>query len=145
MCKKSIKFTQRIRMRKLFMFVVACAMGVAFLGCGTPPVYNVNNNAIAVPADKKASMSEVEKAIIRAGGGLGWIVKKEKEGLLKATLVLRTHTAVVAITYNTQEYSINYVSSINLDYNAEANTIHSNYNGWIQNLNKAIQVQLSLL
>lgn len=132
-------------MRKLLMFVVACAMGVAFLGCGTPPVYNVNNNAIAVPADKKASMTDVEKAIIRAGGGLGWIVKKEKEGLLKATLVLRTHTAVVAITYNTQEYSIHYESSINLNYNAEDNTIHSNYNGWIQNLNKAIQVQLNLI
>ena len=132
-------------MKKLLMLTIAFVLSVTFLGCGTPPVYNVNNNAIAVAADKKASMSDVEKAIIRAGGGLGWIIKKEKEGLLKGTLVLRTHTAVVAITYNTQEYSINYESSINLDYNAENNTIHSNYNGWIQNLNKAIQVQLSLL
>lgn len=132
-------------MRKLVMLAMAFALSIAFFGCGTPPVYNVNNNAVVVAADKKATMADVEKAIMRAAGGLGWIIKKEKDGLLKGTLILRTHTAVVAITYNTQEYSINYESSVNLDYNAEANTIHSNYNGWIQNLNKAIQVQLNLL
>ena len=130
-------------MKKLLMLSIAFVLSLAFFGCGTPPIYNVNNNTIV--ADKKVTMEDVEKAIIRAGGGLGWIIKKEKEGVLKGTLVLRTHTAVVSITYNTQEYSINYVSSVNLDYNPETNTIHSNYNGWIQNLNKNIQVQLSLL
>lgn len=132
-------------MKKLLMLALAFGMSMAFFGCGTPPVYNVNNNTIAVAADKKATMSDVEKAIMRAGGGLGWIIKKEKEGLLKGTLILRTHTAVVAITYNTEEYSINYESSVNLNYDPANNTIHSNYNGWIQNLNKAIQVQLSML
>jgi len=131
-------------MKKLIMVSIAFVLSIAFLGCGTPLIYNVDNNTIAVSADK-ATMAEIEKAIIRAGGGLGWIIKKEKEGLLKGTLVLRTHTAVVSITYNTKEYSIHYESSINLNYDAEKNTIHSNYNGWIQNLNKAIQIQLSLI
>lgn len=132
-------------MRKLFMLVLAFGLSLVFFGCGTPPVYNVNNNAVVVAADKKATMADVEKAIMRAGGGLGWIMKKERDGLLKGTLTLRTHTAVVAITYNVQEYSINYESSVNLNYDPANNTIHSNYNGWIQNLNKAIQVQLGLL
>jgi len=132
-------------MKKLVMVSIAFVLSLAFFGCGTPPVYNVNNSAVVVPADKKATMADVEKAIMRAGGGLGWIMKKERDGLLKGTLTLRTHTAVVAITYNVQEYSINYESSVNLNYDPANNTIHSNYNGWIQNLNKAIQVQLGLL
>lgn len=132
-------------MKKLVMISIAFVLSLAFFGCGTPPVYNVNNNAVVVPTDKTATMTDVEKAIMRAGGGLGWIMKKEKEGLIKGTLVLRTHTAVVAITYNTETYSINYESSVNLNYDPTNNTIHSNYNGWIQNLNKAILVQLSLI
>ena len=132
-------------MRKLLMFMIAAIATLSFLGCGTPPVYNVSNMSIAVSGDKKATLEEVEKAIIRAGGGLGWIIKKERPGLLKGTLILRTHTAVVSIKCNTQEYSITYENSVNLDYNSESNTIHSNYNGWVQNLNKAIQVQLGLL
>lgn len=132
-------------MRKLLMLVLAFGLSMAFFGCGTPPVYNVNNSAVVVADDKKATMADVEKAIMRAGGGLGWIIKKEREGLLRGTLTLRTHTAVVAIKYNSEEYSINYESSVNLNYNPANNTIHSNYNGWIQNLNKAIQVQLGLL
>lgn len=132
-------------MKKLVLVAFAFVLGLSFFGCGTPPVYNVSNMSIAVAGDKKASMSDVEKAIIRAGGGLGWVMKKEKEGLIKGTLILRTHTAVVSIPYTTQEYSITYVDSTNLNYDASANTIHSNYNGWIQNLNKGIQVQLSLL
>jgi hypothetical protein len=49
--------------------------------------------------------------------------------------------AVVDIKYNTKTYSIIYKSSQNLDYDGK--NIHSNYNGWIQRLNQAIQSQLS--
>ena len=132
-------------MKKLLMLMIAAVATLSFLGCGTPPVYNVNNNSIAVSADKKATMEDVEKAILRAGGGLGWIIKKNRPGELTGTLILRTHTAIVSIKHTTQEYSITYVNSTNLNYDPTNNTIHSNYNGWIQNLNKAIQVQLGLL
>lgn len=132
-------------MKKLFMLVFVSVLGLSFFGCGTPPVYNVSNMSIAVGGDKKATMEDVEKAIIRAGGALGWMIKKEKPGLLKGTLILRTHTAIVSIKHNTEEYSITYESSVNLDYSPANNTIHSNYNGWIQNLNKGIQVQLSMI
>jgi len=125
--------------------MIAAIATLSFLGCGTPPVYNVSSMSIASTGDKKASLEDVEKAIIRAGGALGWMIKKEKPGVLKGTIILRTHTAIVSIKCNTEEYSITYESSVNLDYNPANNTIHSNYNGWIQNLNKGIQVQLSML
>ena len=132
-------------MKKFLMLAIAAVMSVMFLGCGAAQVYNVNNNAIEGVSDKKVSATDVEKAILRAGGGLGWVMKKTKDGQIQGTLTLRKHIAVVSVKYNTKEYSINYVDSTNLDYNAAENTIHSNYNGWIQNLNKAIQVQLSLM
>lgn len=132
-------------MKKLVIVGIAFLATMFFLGCGTPVVYNINNNAIVMSEDKKASMAEIEKAIIKAGVGLGWSIKRVKDGELEGNLALRSHLAVVSIKYNTDEYSINYKNSTNLDYSSTTNTIHSNYNGWIQNLNKAIQIQLSLL
>ena len=67
-------------------------------------------------------------------------MKPEKPGLIVGTLNLRTHTAVVDIPYTTTSYSILYKSSVNLKQ--EGNTIHSNYNGWVQNLDQAIKRQL---
>lgn len=128
------------------MLVIAGIATMSFLGCGTGvPVYNIENNTISEVANKKTSMMEVEKAIFRAGGGLGWIMKKSSDGKIQGTLTLRKHVATVLISYNSNEYSITYKDSSNLDYNSAENTIHKNYNSWIQNLNKGIQVQLSML
>ena len=46
-------------MKKLFMLVFVSVLGLSFFGCGTPPVYNVNNMSIAVAGDKKATMEDV--------------------------------------------------------------------------------------
>ncbi len=61
----------------------------------------------------------------------------------RKSLNLRTHTAVVEIPYSTKAFSIRYKDSVNLDYTGES--IHSNYNGWIQNLEKGIRTQLQSL
>jgi hypothetical protein len=55
---------------------------------------------------------------------------------MRATLALRTHVAVTEITYNEQNFSIIYADSTNLGYNGSS--IHKNYNGWIENLERAI-------
>ena len=132
-------------MKKFLMLMIAAGLSVIFLGCGPVSVQNFNNMSVEDVVNKDASTVEVEKAIIRAGTGLGWVMKKMNDGNIQGTLVLRKHEAVVAIKYNSKEYSINYIDSKNLDYNPGENTIHPNYNGWIQNLNKAIRVQLSTL
>ena len=59
---------------------------------------------------------------------------------MEGTLNLRSHTAIVDITYDTRTYSIKYKDSTNLGY--DGRNIHSNYNGWIENLDKGIQTQL---
>ena len=57
----------------------------------------------------------------------------------------RDHMAVVEIPYTENSFSIKYKDSQNLNYDASTGSIHNNYNGWVRNLENAIQVQLSAL
>lgn len=117
--------------------VVAFTLTLA--GCGASPVQNYE--AQPVPTNVK-SAEQVKQAIRQAGVGLGWIISEDGDKL-KGTLNLRSHQAVISIPYSKTSYSLIYQNSINLDYDAEKGTIHKNYNGWMQNLNNRIQVQLS--
>lgn len=104
---------------------------------------NVSDAVVATPAGKSIGDDQVRAAILRAGVALGWQLKDEGPNLLVGTLQLRKHTAVVEIPYSTGKYSIKYRSSVNLE--ETGGTIHKNYNGWIQNLTKGINVQMALL
>lgn len=114
----------------------------AFAGCTTQPIYNVQSAPITGPAGKSLSMAEVQQAILRAGTQLGWQMQPEAPGRISGRLALRTHLALVDIEHDTKSYSIKYRDSTNLM--AGDGMIHRNYNGWIQNLEKAIRVQTSL-
>lgn len=128
-------------MKKIIKLGLIGLIGTFLLtGCRTSAI----NNVTEAPIMQKVSSDKVYKAIYGAGTTLGWNVKKVKSGLAVATLHLRTHMAMVEIPYNEKTYSINYKDSVNLKYNPETKIIHSNYNGWVQNLNKAIQTQLKL-
>jgi hypothetical protein len=66
-----------------------------------------------------------------------------KPGEIIGTLNIRSHQAVVSIPFTTKTYSILYKDSSNLKYNAEKQTIHENYTGWIQRLDGAIRSRLT--
>ena len=80
---------------------------------------------------------------IRDRAALGWQMNAVRPGLIVATLRVREHMAKVEIPYDRHTYSIHYRDSENLDYDGA--NIHSNYNGWIQNLSREINTQLSRL
>ena len=124
---------------KAWKFLIPVVLSL-LVGCRTADVYNVQS---APGASKAVSMADVEMAIRRAGQGLGWQIVPQGPGKAEGILVLREHRAVVDITYDTKSYSIMYKDSSNLHYDGK--TIHSNYNGWIQNLDKAIRAQLSAM
>jgi hypothetical protein len=111
-------------------------------GCRSAPVYNVSD-ARFTSTEQDVTQEDVAGAIITAGRSLGWIMKEQGPGHILGTLYLRTHTAVVDINYDRTKYSITYNSSKDLNY--DGSNIHSNYNGWIQNLSNAIDVQVSNL
>lgn len=129
-------------MLKKFGGILAVAASLFLAACATQPVLNVTGAPIA--ANKpNPGMDDVRLAIVRAGSGLGWQMNADRPGHVTGRLLLRTHMAVVDVDYTQTIYSIKYRESTNLDY--DGGNIHRNYNGWIQNLDKAIKVQLQNL
>ncbi len=117
-------------------------LALALVGCRSNPVYNVEGTPIST-STSGYSLREVRDAIQQAGVSLGWQMQDIKPGLIVGTLYLRDHMAQVEIPYSRSSYSILYKDSQNLNYDGA--NIHSNYNGWIQRLNGAINAQLSRL
>ncbi|SDC93928.1 hypothetical protein [Belnapia rosea] len=108
---------------------------LALVGCArTVPIEQGGGEFVG-----QGSLAQRAAEIRRAGAGLGWIMQDQGPGLMRGTLNLRTHQAVVDIPYDTRRFSIRYASSSNLEYNG--GTIHRNYNSWIRNLQNAILVQ----
>src|SRR4051812_37663433 len=123
--------------------IAVLAVILAVAGCARP-ILNVNDAAVGTSSSgKPMSNEEVRAAILRAGATLGWQMKDEGPNMLVGTLVLRTHTAVVEIPYSPSNYSIKYRSSTNLG--ESGGKIHKNYNGWIQNLTRGINAQLTAI
>jgi hypothetical protein len=122
---------------------IAIILVAIFAGCRSGAVYNVNQNPVTVKPS--TTDDQLFKAIKLAGLNLGWQVSKVKPGLAQAQLFLRDHMALVEIPYSKENFSINYKDSSNLNYDPAKGTIHSNYNGWVQNLRSAIALQMSAL
>ena len=130
-------------MKKTSYIAVLLALSILALGgCRSNPVLNIEQSPVTV-ITAKTSAESVKTSIIRATRSLGWTVKEVAPGHLEATLRLRAHVAVVDIKYSAKEYSILYKDSANLNYDGV--NIHSNYNSWIQNLDRNIQIQLDTM
>ena len=128
--------------KMLRISVITITAALIFLaGCRAAPIYNVKGAPINISS--KHSSKDIKKAIIRAGAGLGWTMKVKKQGHIVATLFLRNFVARADIRYNRKTYSITYKDSKGLGYDGE--NIHKNYNGWIQNLDRRIQSQLTAI
>jgi hypothetical protein len=127
-----------LRLRWLGVVLVA----VALAACAPAKVRNVTDQPVRTNKSP-VTMQDVGAAIKRAGAGLGWAMLDAGPGKIDGTLRLRTHVAEVVVSYDTAKFSIDYKNSVNLDYDAQKGTIHKNYNGWIQNLDNAIQRELA--
>ncbi|MBL6457035.1 hypothetical protein JMJ55_16995 [Belnapia sp. T6] len=115
--------------------VIAPVMALALMGCQRAVPIVEGGGTFA----GQASLAQRGAEIRRAGAGLGWIMQDQGPGLMRGTLNLRSHQAVVDIPYDTRRFTIRYVTSSNLDYGG--GTIHRNYNSWVRNLQNAILVQ----
>ena len=129
-------------MVRISRWLAVFAAAIALTACSTlAPIQNVENVSVSSSANKALSRDEVRGAIVRAGAGLGWIMKDAGPGMINGTLILRTHTAEVQIPYSATSYGIVYKSSINLQ--ESGGKIHRNYNGWVQNLQRGINAQIA--
>ncbi len=123
---------------------VACLVVAVVAGCrGGGQIYNVKDAPVQTATGKEPSTEDVQKAIIQAGAALGWNMAVVKPGEIMGTLNVRSHQAIVTIPYTSKTYSILYKDSTNLKYDADKQTIHENYAGWIQRLDGAIRSRLT--
>jgi hypothetical protein len=75
-----------------------------------------------------------------------WIIEKDSPGMIVARQSRRSHMARVKVTYGKGGVNIQYVDSENLLYGVDEegqSRIHSTYNRWIQNLERAIASRVS--
>lgn len=128
-------------MKKLFAVLWLSAALALMAGCRTAPVYNVENAPIVTATGKSLTEQQVRQAIVTAGAGLGWTMSEVAPGHMVATLKIRDHLAKADVNYSPKAFSIAYKDSVNLKY--DGTQIHSNYNGWIHNLQNAITAALS--
>ncbi|TNJ14305.1 hypothetical protein CF111_21295 [Aeromonas sobria] len=123
---------------KMLKIILGALTLVLVAGCSTSrPVINMTNSQ--VPAN--LSEQDVSRAIINAGVSKTWAMREERPGLITGHIQVRQHQANISIPYNTTNYSINYVSSVNLN-DKGSGKIHRTYNRWINGLNQAIQLEL---
>ena len=118
--------------------ILGIILSIVFVGCGASSVYNVMKSEIK----HKVSQENVFNAIKKAGYSKGWVVKKVETGLAKAVLHYENSKAVVEIPHSSNTFSINHVSSANLDHNKTKGTIHPKYNKWVQKFENAINHEL---
>lgn len=92
-----------------------------------------------------SSQDQVRKAILNGSLPFGWVLVADKPGSLDLSYTKQGggHMAVVRIDYDAQSYQINYVSSVNLNY--EPGQIHPTYNGWVRNLTTRIMLPGELM
>ena len=126
---------------KTFAAVVTL-VALTMIGCRSNPVYTVTD-APVVTSTRDYSTKDVRNAILQAGASLDWQMNDAQPGLIVGTLNVRDHMVQVDIPYDRRTYSILYRNSMNMNY--DGSNIHSNYTGWVQRLNAAINSRLSML
>jgi hypothetical protein len=112
----------------ILVFAVACSTGTPVL----VPKTEVQN----------VDLKTVEEAILKSTREAGWKPDVVKSGVIKATLTQRKHMAAIQIEYSSKSYTIKYSDSQNLEYDKKNNTIHRNYNRWVNNLDRRITKNL---
>lgn len=110
-----------------------------------PPIENLPNNPIQTVSGKVPTQEHLKRAIMTAAILKNWSLEDKEPGMFLATLDVRgKHKIMVSIKYTPENYSLTYHDSVNMRYtkDGESETIHPNYNRWVQDLRKAIQIEL---
>jgi hypothetical protein len=107
------------------------------------PLVNWHNQPVASYKSTQPTSSQVREVILKVCRDRDWQAREISSGLILATLEVRTHRAQVEIPFSGSSYSIIYKDSVGLGYDVSHQTIHRNYNNWVNNLREDIRVGLS--
>lgn len=117
----------------LLLIVIAFSTQMAGIS-RDEPIRNPADIPIGWIGDGKPTIELIQRAIIAGCAQRGWACQAIRPGEIRAVLHLRQHMAEALISFNTESFSVKYVNSTELRYDAAENTIHRKYNQWIANL-----------
>ena len=120
-------------MKKCLWCALCFAVMLVCASCASK-VQPLDNSVYPVPTP----CENFEEAVKSAALQRRWGVTKLDDGTIRLTLLQRAHKVVVDVVYIDETFSINYVDSSNMLYDAKAGVIHRNYNKWVRNLAKEI-------
>jgi len=104
---------------------------------------NPRNLPVVSASGQSLKEAQVKQAILDGARDKGWVARELSPGVITASLAIRSHLAEVEIPYSGSSYSILYKSSTNLDYRPGDQTIHNQYNNWVNYLRQAINARLA--
>ncbi len=128
-------------MQRFLLFALLCLPCLSVASCRSAPLFTPPPILLQEPR------SDIHDAILRAMVHRGWRPTNDEPGKITAQVLVRgRHKATVDVLYGNDKVEFAYVSSENLDYRNEggAQTIHKNYNTWVQLLRDDIEAQLVL-
>lgn len=131
-----------MRLSKWMMIFLALSAPFALQAGRSKPLQQPH-----IHVDVAVSDTQLEDIIKHALVGRGWEVLSTEAGIVHARLILRSHVAEIEIPYSDHAIDLQYVRSTNLRYRRHGDgteTIHRNYNSWINNIKQDILVGLSL-
>ena len=125
----------------LAMLFAAAAPGTALAAVD---VVEWKDVAAITSSGKPASAEDIKKAFMVGGARRGWVFSDTGPGKMTGKLVVRTHTLVMDLTYETGKYTLRYLDSVNLDYKDDAGkkSIHKAYVNWNTNLMNDARAEL---
>lgn len=132
--------------QKIFVALTAIlCLGFTFDSEAAAPIENIVDQVVPAKLDgSERSVDEVRDAIIAGCRRKGWSPVVKDDATIKCSILVRAkHYAEVDIPFSTSSYSILYADSRVLDYDAETQRIHRNFNKWIILLSQAIQMQFA--
>jgi hypothetical protein len=81
------------------------------------PVINFENIPVALSTSERLSGDQVRKAIVAAAAAKDWEVQEKAPGTFTASYQKgNKHLVTVAISYDSEKYSVRYLSSVNMKY-----------------------------
>jgi len=116
----------------LILIIVSCTSFTS-----APFQHEVQGYHLTAPVDKEKLVAAIKFSLLH----LNWIITgQENDNTIQAKYVKGGGQIQcnIEISYDDNGYSIRYVDSKGLDYDAERMLIHKNYNRWMANLNKNI-------
>lgn len=128
---------------RAFALAILTLFTSAALAGGRPiPMVEIIDAPVIWPDDQVGNLQTVQKAVLSGLFDKGWVGRVVTPGVVQATLRRDDWTCEIAVTYNTTTYSIRYVNSTNLDYDASTHVIHRNFNKWLILLQQRIDLHM---